>query len=141
MPYRLEDSPGFAIYRTDMRLRQVGAQLLRPYDLTPEQFAVLATLCNREGMSQGELAADLIKDRPNITRILDKLQAKGWVERRLDTEDRRVFRVYATKAGRCLLEELVPQVLALRRRMFGVLSDSEQATLCRLLDRLFASLE
>jgi len=76
MPYRLEDSLGFAIHRTDMRFKLLGAQFLRPHGLTPEQFGVLATLCNRDGMSQRELADHLVKDRPNITRMLDKLQNK-----------------------------------------------------------------
>ena len=141
MPYRLEDSLGFAIHRTDMRLKQMGAQLLRPYGLTPEQFGVLATLCSRDGMNQRELADHLVKDRPNITRMLDKLQRKGWVERQPDPADRRVHRLHATAEGHDLMAQLSPQVLALRQRMFSELSPEEQAALRDLLDRLFVSLE
>jgi len=141
MPYRLEDSLGFAIHRTDMRLMLVGAQFLRDHGLTPEQYGVLATLCNRDGISQRELADHLVKDRPNITRILDKLQQKGLVERRPDPADRRIHRLYATAEGHALLQELIPSVLKLRKQMFGALSPAEQKTLRDLLDRLFHSLE
>lgn len=141
MPYRIEDSLGFAIHRTDMRFKQVGAKFLRPYGLTPEQYAALATLCNRDGMSQRELADHLVKDRPNITRILDKLQQKGFVERKLDPADRRVHRLHATTEGQQLMQELIPSVLELREQMFSVLSSKEQKNLRDLLDRLFDSLE
>ena len=140
MPYRLEDSLGFAIHRADMRLMLLGAQFLRPYGLTSEQFVVLATLCGQEGMSQRELADHLIKDRPNITRILDKLQEKGLVERSTDPADRRVYRLHATAQGLSLMQELIPSVLKLRKQMFGALSQEEQKTLRDLLDRLFESL-
>ncbi|HEC17462.1 MAG TPA: MarR family transcriptional regulator [Sedimenticola sp.] len=141
MPYRIEESPGFPLYRVNMRLRALGTQLLRPYGLTPEQFAVLATLCNRDGMSQRELADLLVKDRPNMTRILDKLQHKGLVERRSHPQDRRICQVYATAAGQDLVARLAPVVLEARERMFGALSGREKATLRRLLEKLFRSLE
>jgi len=141
MPYRLEDSLGFAIHRTDMRFKLLGAQFLRPHGLTPEQFGVLATLCNRDGMSQRELADHLVKDRPNITRMLDKLQQKGLVERCPDPADRRIYRLHATTEGHDLMQQLVPSVLKLREQMFGVLSPAEQKTLRDLLDRLFDSME
>jgi DNA-binding MarR family transcriptional regulator len=141
MPYRLEDSLGFAIHRTDMRLMLLGAQFLRPHGLTTEQFAVLATLHGRDGMSQRELADHLVKDRPNITRILDKLQQKGLVQRRADPADRRVHRLHATAGGHELMQRLTPSVLEMRERMFGGLSPRQQATLRDLLDRLFNSLE
>ncbi len=141
MEYRLEDSLGFAIHRVDMRLKVIAAQHLRPHGLTPEQFAVLATLCSHTGMSQRELADHLVKDRPNITRILDKLQSKGLVERHPDPHDRRVYRVHATPAGRDLRDHLAPMVLDVRRRLFSALSAAEQTAMRRLLDHLFTSLE
>ena len=141
MPYRIEDSPGFSLYRVNMRLRVLGTQLLRPYGLTPEQFAALATLCNRDGMSQRELADHLVKDRPNMTRILDKLQHKGLIERKAHPEDRRIHQLYATDVGQKLLARLAPLVLEARQNMFGALSEKEKATLRLLLEKLFTSLE
>lgn len=141
MRYRIEASLGFAIQRLDMRMTQIGAQLLRPHGLTPEQFVVLATLFNHDGMSQRELADYLSKDRPNITRILDKLQEKGLVVRRPDSEDRRIYRVGATAEGYELIECLTPMVLEARKRFFSTLSADEQATMREMLDRLYRSLE
>jgi len=76
------------------------------YGITRAQWAVLARVERSEGMKQSEMA-ELMEMQPiTLTRLIDKLCASGWIERRGDETDRRVNRLYLRKAGRQLLGKL-----------------------------------
>lgn len=72
--------------------------------ITPEQFSVLSHLWQKDGLQQSELALCTNRNRANVTRILDILERENIVERRDDTNDRRVFRIYLTEKGKSLRE-------------------------------------
>src|SRR5579872_4183584 len=73
------------------------------YGITRAQWAVLAKVERFEGMKQTELAEQMEMQPITLTRLIDKLFDNGWIERRGDESDRRVNRLYLTKAGRALL--------------------------------------
>ena len=76
------------------------------YGITRAQWAVLAKVERNEGLKQTELA-ELLEMQPiTLTRLIDKLCDAGWIERRGDTADRRVNRLYLRKAGRQLLGKM-----------------------------------
>jgi MarR family transcriptional regulator for hemolysin len=90
------------------------ARMLRTYadskagqfDITRAQWAVLARLDRLQGLKQSELA-DMLDLQPiTLTRLLDRLCARGLIERRPDPNDRRANRLYLTTAARPLLERL-----------------------------------
>lgn len=141
MEYHLGESLGFALHRAYMRMRVISARRLRPHDLTPDQFGVLALLWDHPGLSQGDIARMLVKDAPNVTRIVDRLETKKLVERRSDPQDRRAHRIYPTRAGFALHETLGPEILQLRAELFQSLSQKEQDSLRSMLDKLFESME
>ena len=141
MEYHLGESLGFALHRTYMRMRVISARKLRPHGLTPDQFGVLAILWDNPGLSQGEIARILVKDPPNVTRIVDRLEANNLVERRSDPDDRRAYRVFPTSPGRALHQTLGPEILQLRSELFQSLSQKEQDSLRTMLDKLFESME
>lgn len=73
--------------------------------ITPDQFRVLTHLWQNDGCSQQELAAGSLRDRANVTRIIDILEREGIVERRDHESDRRIFRIYLTQKGKALETE------------------------------------
>src|SRR5215475_2436855 len=76
------------------------------FGITRAQWAVLAKVERSEGMKQSELA-ELLEMQPiTLTRLIDKLCDNDWIERRSDSTDRRVNRLYLKKAGRQLLGKL-----------------------------------
>lgn len=141
MSFSLDHTPGPAIYRTAARLKQVLGARLKPFDITPEQFSLLARLWEEDGLTQSRIAELLHKDKANVTRILDRLVAKGLVERRTDPQDRRAFHVYLTGEGRAAEARLAPPVEALRARIYAGISGEEQRRLVTMLDRILANLE
>ena len=91
MTFHLAADIGFLIHRAS-RLLQVELQkALEPYDLTREQWPVLAMLWDEEGVSQNKIGAYLCKDQPTITRIIDRLEKKRLVKRVTNTRDRRAL--------------------------------------------------
>jgi MarR family transcriptional regulator for hemolysin len=82
----------------DARMNEHGATLW--------SWILLRTAAEHEGSSQREIAARMHIEPPTLVRHLDTLAHEGFVERRRDDRDRRVTRVYVTKAGRKRLEQL-----------------------------------
>jgi DNA-binding MarR family transcriptional regulator len=64
-------------------------------DISIDQFVVLNRLYENQGISQNELANLTYKDKSSITRIIDLLEAKGYVERQAVPGDRRAYKIFA----------------------------------------------
>jgi DNA-binding MarR family transcriptional regulator len=93
----------------DAFLRE-SQRLFKPFGLTGAQYNVLNVLSDRpDGMSQRELSDVLVVDRSNVTGLLDRMQKAGWVKRGDDPEDRRVYRVSLTAAGKKLWSKVHPR--------------------------------
>jgi DNA-binding MarR family transcriptional regulator len=141
--YSPDESLGFSIYRVHTQ----GTNALRRafqaagYDVTPEQWGVLARLRDKEGTNQTQLGEKALKDRHNITRILNLLEKRRYIERRPDKADKRVYRVFLTAAGRAAQEELAPIVLNHRRLTFKGLTRENLRTMRLLLERIVKNLE
>ena len=139
--YRLDDTLGFSMHKATVRLRQALGQRLRGFDLTPEQFGVLARLWEREGRCQRDLAELLFKDKPTITRMLDKLDQRGLVRREPDAKDRRIFRVYLTERGKDLEQPVLEAIRGVRGRAYRGLSVQQQDRLKGELELIVRNLE
>ncbi|MFC5451530.1 MarR family winged helix-turn-helix transcriptional regulator [Paenibacillus aestuarii] len=105
---KLQDSVGYLIVNTGRKLTLNLTQLFQTHNLTSEQWSLLMSLHNEEGISQKELAERTEKDPANVTRILDQLERKGLVRRVTNPEDRRSFNMFVTESGREAALELMP---------------------------------
>jgi MarR family transcriptional regulator, temperature-dependent positive regulator of motility len=105
-------------------------------DLTPVQFASLATLRDRPDVDQATLAGLIAHDRATIGGVLDRLQAKGLVWRRTDPGDRRARLARLTDAGTALLEQALPHVTALQGDILAGLSPQERRDFTALAARI-----
>jgi DNA-binding MarR family transcriptional regulator len=135
------DSPEQEIYlglwRTYDRLRALEDELFGQYELTAQQYNALRLLrgAHPEKLATLDLAARLISRAPDITRLVDRLEGRGLVERERMAEDRRSVRIGLTQKGSTLLAELDHQVRDCHRRQLGHLTADEKATLKTLLQR------
>jgi len=111
------------------------------YAVTPEQFGVLARLHREEGMNQTQLGKRMLKDRHNMTRILNLLEKGGYIERRPDSRDRRIFRIFLTESGKEIQEKLAPIV----RRHLDELTEgapgNDQKTTCQVLKKIVNNIQ
>lgn len=134
-------APGFVICRAAVRIKAILTRRLKEYDITPEQWGVIAMLREEDGITQKELSCRILKDQPNTTRILDKLAGKGLVRRAGAAADRRAYLVHLTDKGREMHDRLLPAVIAFRQDIVKGLTAEELGTLLRLLDRVGAENE
>ena len=111
------------------------------HDITPEQFGVLARLRVQQGMNQTQLGERMLKDRHNMTRILNLLEKRGYIERRPDSSDRRMFRIFLTESGQEVQEKLVPIVSQHLDEVLEGILDDDQQTIRRILERIVTNIQ
>lgn len=134
--YRLGQTLAFTIHRTAVRLKTSFNRHLLPHGITADQFAILASLWESDGMLQSQLAERLFKDGANISRMVDRLEDKGLVRRERDQKDRRVSHVQLTPRGRKIQGELLDSVQSFREQAYKGLNGEELDRLREVLDRI-----
>jgi DNA-binding MarR family transcriptional regulator len=95
----LERNFGFILHDVARLLRTTYDRRVRELGLTRSQWWVLTHLFRKDGVTQSELAEILELEKPSLGRLLDRLEAKGWVRRQVDVKDRRAKRIFLTRAA------------------------------------------
>jgi len=126
------------LFRTGRLLRFYIQQFLDidKFAFTPEQFFLFYRLYVNDGQTQRELADKTLNDHPNITRLIDKLEEKGYVKRKPDKDDRRTFTIKMSEEGIHLFERMLPIVEAERKKLLKGISTEEQQIVKRVLNQL-----
>jgi DNA-binding MarR family transcriptional regulator len=134
--FKFEDSVGFFVNRAAIRLKNELWKAFKSsgFDITPEQWAVLNCLWEKDGQTQTEIADRIIKDKTNLTRMLDVMEREGLVERRPHETDRRSYRISLTTKGKGLKRKLVPIAARINEASVRGLSKNERATLRLLMN-------
>jgi DNA-binding MarR family transcriptional regulator len=124
------------LWRTYDRLRQLEDDFFTRFELTAQQYNVLRLLRGElpHKLPTLSLAGRLVSRAPDITRILDKLETRGLIERERPPEDRRTVRVGITASGLELLRQLDAPVRECHERQLGHLSPANLSTLAELLE-------
>jgi MarR family transcriptional regulator, organic hydroperoxide resistance regulator len=112
--------------------------LVETHGITGQQYNVLRILRGAEpdGLPTLTIARRMIERAPGITRMIDRLEAKGLVARERRGEDRRCVHCRITRTGLELLRALDAPVSTAERAAFDVLTDREMANLTALLERV-----
>jgi MarR family transcriptional regulator, transcriptional regulator for hemolysin len=118
------------LYTRRFEDRAQGLQLTMP------QCKTLGYLARNEGVSQVRLGELAEIDPMSMVRILDYMEAEGWVERRADPNDRRARRLYLKDKARAILDEIWQLADATRREFLGALSKEESLRLIDMLERI-----
>ena len=79
-------------------------------DMTKEQMVVLARLWRKDGLNQNELAFLTLRDKSSLTRLLSKMEKKGYIIKKQSDVDKRANHIYLTSEGRDVLENTMPLV-------------------------------
>ena len=108
---------GFILHDVARLLRTTFDRRVKSLGLTRSQGWVLNYLFRNDGMTQSDLADLLQIEKATLGRLLDRLEAKGWVRREADATDRRVRRVFLT-------EEAEPALKAMRTKAAEVRRDA-----------------
>jgi DNA-binding MarR family transcriptional regulator len=125
-----------ALIRVYDQMHRHASEHLECYDLTPAQYDVLAQLQGAPGISQQELAERLMVTKGNICTLIDRMEKRNLVERRHDTEDRRINLLYLTGDGERIAAKAIPEYGRFVREHLSPLSEEKQRELMTLLKNL-----
>lgn len=132
----LEEHAFVTLLRTADLLQRRAAQMFKQHGLSPTQYNALRILrgAGAEGLACKEVGERMINHDPDITRLLDRLEARGLMQRSRGQQDRRVIRARITPAGLDLLRRLDRPVQDFQRQLLGHMSEHRLHTLIRLLE-------
>jgi DNA-binding MarR family transcriptional regulator len=132
----LEEEAYLNLQRTANALEQRMAELLRAHDLTLAQYNVLRILrgAGHDGLNASDIAGRMISRDPDITRLVDRLEKRGLVERWRCTHDRRVVWTRLSPDGRALVDPLDAPVDALHQDMLSHMTRERLRLLVELLE-------
>jgi DNA-binding MarR family transcriptional regulator len=131
----LEEEAFLALQRTADQLHWRVVEMLKPYDISPTQYNALRILrgAGKAGLPCSEVGERMIKRDPDITRLLDRMQRRGLVERcRLKT-DRRVITARIAPGGLELLKRLDKGIEEFQGKLLGHMGERKLKELIGLL--------
>lgn len=103
------DHPRFrtwiAVGRACQLMQLTLARNIAHLDIKPPHLDIMLNLYRREGISQQELARKLLVGRSNMSMLLPQLEKRGLIERRGDSQDKRVLRLFLTEEGKAITEQ------------------------------------
>ena len=130
---RLPVTAWLRLARVFHKIDRASVEQMRAWDLSLAQFDVLARVGANEGITQQQLADRLLVTKGNICQLLDRMEARGLLERR---QEGRANRIFLTESGKMLWHQVVPAHEALISELMGALSPDEQAKLLPLVRKL-----
>ncbi len=115
-------------------------KLARTHGMTRAQWVILTRLDRAPGLSQNELAALCEVEPITVGRLVDRLETRGLLERRVDPSDRRIRRLFLRPKARPLLNEMNGYRHTLSGMLMSGVSDAEKNALIDTLIRMKSNL-
>ena len=127
----LHQEAQLSVIRTSAMLVDAFERMLKPYGVTTTQYNVLRILRGAEpdGLCRNDLRDRMLTRMPDVTRLLDRMEESGLIDRARETSDRRMVMTRITAKGRRVLDELEDAVGAEHQRAFAALNKEQMRTL------------
>ena len=135
-PFILNEQLGFHINRAALLFRRELIRAFREYNISPEQWQVLAGLWQKSPLNQVEIGAITLQEAPTLSRMIEKMSQNGWVRKTRDSEDKRSTLIELTPEGDKLREVLPPKLLSHFAELLRAFPRKKQDQLLRLLQEL-----
>ena len=129
-------APGYLFRRMQQIAVSIFMEECKAFDLTPVQYAALIAIHTHPGIDATRLSAVIAFDRSTLGSVIERLQAKDFVERKPAPEDKRIKLLYLTKSGAAILREIIPAVERAQARMLEPLKPADRKALMGLLVQL-----
>ena len=141
--FQLSRAIGGLVTKTNWYFKTYFNKLIHEqgYAITVEQWTLLLIIRQNPAKTQTEIAQIGLKDKTNVTRILDILQKNNYIERRADASDRRKYRIHLTHAGDKIMRALFPIAEQVNIRATAGLNQNECSKLRQLLQIIINNLK
>lgn len=134
----INNATAFIILRTARLLRFHLNKVLEDAELgiSAEQWFILFKLWETPDVPQNALADPVLNDEPNITRLLNALEAQGLITRTVDAKDKRRKLISLSDKGHAMMEDFLPEVADIRKGVFSGIDNDEIEHLVDILNRV-----
>jgi MarR family transcriptional regulator, lower aerobic nicotinate degradation pathway regulator len=129
----IDQQPGYAIRRLHQISVGIFLQETGELGVTPVQYAALQVVGNQPGIDQRTLARGIALDTSTTGGVIDRLEARGWLERRPSPQDRRARLLVLTPAGEQGLADTLPAMLRAQEQILAPLTERQRVEFMRLL--------
>ena len=132
---------GSMIFMTGVLIRGLSSQTFaeKGFEITPEQYLILALLVENGAMYQRQLAEITLKDRGNIARIIKILEDKELIEKIPDSNGRRIYKIVVTEKGKALSDKIFPTDIELRETIKKNISEEELNNTLNTLEKIYST--
>ena len=134
--HALHRKPGYLIRRLQQMAVSIFLEETERFDITPVQYATLAAVNVYPGIDQLRVANAIGFDRTTISGVIDRLEAKGFLQRLPSKVDRRAKELLTTPAGRKLLQAIEDSTNRVQARILAPLPAAEKKAFLQSLERL-----
>jgi len=129
-------APGYLFRRMQQIAVSIFMEECKAFDLTPVQYAALIAIHTHPGIDATRLSAVIAFDRSTLGSVIERLQAKDFIERKPAPEDKRIKLLHLTKSGGAILREIIPAVERAQARMLEPLKPADRKALMGLMAQL-----
>ncbi|MDD5363485.1 MAG: MarR family transcriptional regulator [Ignavibacteria bacterium] len=137
--FELNNSLGFLLSKSNSSVKNCFNRAIKEcaVDATAEQWGIMNIINSYPGITQSGLAERSLKDKTNITRMLDVLGKNGYIQRKSDDNDRRLFRIFITAKGKLLLKKIVPAAIHTNEKASYGISKKELTVFFETLNKIY----
>ncbi len=139
--FDFQHAPGHLIRRAHQLAVAIFMEETADFDVTPVQFAILNSLIDTPGEDQVTLSGRVAFDAATSGSVIGRLEAKGWIRREPDAQDKRRKLLWVTAEGEAAAIRMKRAVSRAQARILGTLDEQESAQLLRLLGKLVSGHE
>lgn len=132
----LHRQPGHLIRRAQQIAVAIFIEECAAFDLTPVQYAAMVAIQENEGIDATRLSAQIAFDRSTLGNVLERLEARGFVERYSSPDDKRVKLLRLTPQGRAVIQRAEEAVRRTQDRILAPLEPNDRRVLLQLLAQL-----
>ena len=138
---KINESLGFILGVTSKKLKHHLGYILKEYNLTTSQWAVLKLLSERDKMTQVEIAKKFKIDKMTIGGVVEKLISKKLIKRKRSTIDKRSYYVYILDEGKRIVSIIEKYATEINEKALSGFTESEVEQFKLYLDRINKNFE
>ena len=131
-----EENIGLLIHDVARLLRVLYDRQMSSIGLTRSQWWLLTYLFFKDGINQSELAILMDMEKAPLSRLLDRMEKKGWVIRKNESKDRRTKNIYLSETIKPLISSMRDKAAEYRRESLSILTDKDRNKLKAILQIL-----
>jgi DNA-binding MarR family transcriptional regulator len=132
----LHRQPGHLIRRAQQIAVAIFIEECAAFDLTPVQYAAMVAIQENEGIDATRLSAQIAFDRSTLGNVLERLEARGFIERYPSPDDKRIKLLKLTPQGRAVTRRAEAAVRRTQDRILAPLAPKDRSALLELLAQL-----